>query len=115
MGMEDPFGGAAPAVGMGAMDPNALGAGGAGGQRAAGGALKEIGFLTVTCKALNLKRYSPSANREFVEALQTNFQSATNLFLPAGTTLTNQIVEVELTNHTFNFNVTLQLKDVFRF
>jgi type IV pilus assembly protein PilM len=115
MGMEDPFGGATPAVGLGAMDPNVLGAGGAGGQRAAGGALKEIGFLTVTCKALNLKRYSPSANREFVEALQTNFQSATNLFLPAGTTLTNQIVEVELTNHTFNFNVTLQLKDVFRF
>ena len=69
----------------------------------------------MTCKALNLKRHSPSANREFVEALQTNFQSATNLFLPEGTTLTNRIDEVELTNHTFSFSVILQLKDVIRF
>lgn len=69
----------------------------------------------MTLTALNLKqRCSPSANREFIEVLQTNFQSVTNLFLPAGTTLTNQIVDVDLTNHTFSFSVTLQLKDVFR-
>ncbi|MBI5773047.1 MAG: type IV pilus assembly protein PilM [Verrucomicrobia bacterium] len=88
---------------------------GAAGQPAVVGGIKEIGFLNVTCKALNLKRHSPSANREFVEALQTNFQSATNLFLPEGTTLTNRIDEVELTNHTFGFSVILQLKDVIRF
>ncbi len=105
MAMEDPIGGAA-------MTP----AGAAGGvQPAAGSGPREIGFISVTCEALNLKRYSPSANREFVEALQTNFQSATNFFLPEGTSLTNQIAEVELTNHTFSFSVTLQLKDVFRF
>ncbi len=76
---------------------------------------KEIGFLNLTFKALNLKRYSPSANREFVEALQTNFQSATNLFLAEGTTLTNRVEEVELTNYTFGFSVTLQLKEPIRF
>ncbi len=104
MGMEvDAFGGAAMAAPA------------AGGQRGGAGGQKEIGFLNVTCKALNLKRFSPSANREFVEALQTNFQSATNLFLPAGTTLTNRIDEVDLTNHTFGFSVTLELKDKFRF
>jgi type IV pilus assembly protein PilM len=101
--MEDPFGGAGGLPGAAPAAP----------QASAGP--REIGFISVTCEALNLKRYSPSANREFVEALQTNFQSATNLFLPEGTTLTNQIAEVELTNHTFNFSVTLQLKDVFRF
>ena len=104
--MEDPFGGAAmaPAGAAGGVQPAGAGAG-----------PREIGFISVTCEALNLKRYSPSANREFVEALQTNFQSATNFFLPEGTSLTNQIAEVELTNHTFSFSVTLQLKDVFRF
>ncbi|NDF01685.1 MAG: hypothetical protein EB034_25990 [Verrucomicrobia bacterium] len=62
-----------------------------------------------------MKRYSPSANREFVESLQTNFQAATNLFLADGTTLTNRVEEVELTNHTFGFSVTLQLKEAIRF
>lgn len=76
---------------------------------------KEISFLNLTCRALNLKKFSPSANREFVEALQTNFQATTNLFLPEGTTLTNRVEEVELTNHTFGFSVTLQLKAPIRF
>lgn len=76
---------------------------------------KEILYLNLTCRGLNLKKFSPSANREFVEALQTNFQAATNLFLPEGTTLTNRVDEVELTNHTFGFSVTLQLKTPIRF
>ena len=86
-----------------------------GAQAAAAAGPKEIGFLNLTCRALNLKRFSASANREFVESLQTNFQSATNLFLPEGTTLTNRVEEVELTNHTFGFSVTLQLKEPIRF
>lgn len=100
-----------PPMAMGAAPM--FGAGGA--QAAAAAGPKEIGFLNVSCRALNLKRYSPSANREFVEALQTNFQAATNLFLAEGTTLTNRIDEVELTNHTFGFSVTLQLKEAIRF
>lgn len=103
----------APMAPMAPMAPNMNMLGG--GQPVAVAGPKEIGFINLTFKALNLKRYSPSANREFVEALQTNFQSATNLFLREGTTLTNRIDEVELTNHTFGFSVTLQLKDVIRF
>ncbi|MEN9572821.1 MAG: hypothetical protein RL514_676 [Verrucomicrobiota bacterium] len=76
---------------------------------------KEITALNLTCRALNLKKISPSANREFVESLQTNFQAATNFFLVEGTTLTNKVDEVELTNHTFGFSVTLRLKTVLRF
>lgn len=87
--------------------------GGAGAAAAAGP--KEITALNLTCRALNLKKISPSANREFVEALQTNFQAATNLFLAEGTSLTNSVAEVELTNHTFGFSVTLRLKTPLRF
>jgi type IV pilus assembly protein PilM len=94
--------------------PGAMGMGVPGAAAAAAGP-KEISFLNLSCRALNLKRYSPSANREFIEALQTNFWNATNLCIQAGTTLTNRIDEVELTNHTFGFSVTLQLKDVIRY
>jgi len=109
----DPFGGGPPIAPFGGGPPMTANA--AGGQPGSAGVQREIGFLNLTLTALNLKqRCSPSANREFIEVLQTNFQSVTNLFLPAGTTLTNQIVDVDLTNHTFSFSVTLQLKDVFR-
>lgn len=104
----------APMAPMNPMNPmNPFGAGGA--QAAVATGPKEIGFINVNFRALNLKRYSPSANREFVEALQTNFQAATNFFVAEGTTLTNRIDEVELTNHTFGFSVTLQLKEAIRF
>lgn len=76
---------------------------------------REITFLNLSCRALNQKRFSASGNREFVECLQTNFQAATNYFLAEGTTLTNRVEEVELTNHTFGFSVTLQLKEPIRF
>lgn len=82
---------------------------GAGGPAAIVGP-REITFLNLTCRALNQKRLSASGNREFVECLQTNFQGATNFFIAEGTTLTNRVEEVELTNHTFGFSVTLQLK-----
>jgi len=109
-----PLGGPPPGFGQPGLPMGmGMGAGGAGAQVPAGP--KEIGFLNLTCRALNLKRFSASANREFVESLQTNFQSATNLFLPEGTTLTNRVEEVDLTNHTFGFSVTLQLKEPIRF
>ena len=76
---------------------------------------KEISDINMAFRALNLKRFSPSANVEFIQSLQTNFWAATNLFLAEGTTLTNRVEEVELTNHTFGFSVTLQLKDPIKF
>jgi type IV pilus assembly protein PilM len=122
-----PIGGEAAQLGGGAIPPGSMPPGfgppgmgmgigmAAGAQAAVPAGPKEIGFLNLNCRALNLKRFSASANREFVESLQTNFQSATNLFLPEGTTLTNRVDEVELTNHTFGFSVTLQLKEPIRF
>lgn len=116
-GMDGGMAGMAPLPGAGAppMGAPPMGMGLGGGAPAAGSGPRQIGILNVTCRALNLKRYSPSANREFVESLQTNFQAATNLFLADGTTLTNRVEEVELTNHTFGFSVTLQLKEAIRF
>ena len=93
-GMADPQAGAAPSGADGAA---------------------QIEFLNLTCKALNLKRFSASANREFVESLQNNFQAATHLFNPDGTTHTNRVEEVELTNYTFGFSVTLRLKEPIRY
>lgn len=106
-----PLGGPPPGFGLPGMG---MGMGVAAGAQAPTGP-REIGYLNLSCRALNLKRFSASANREFVESLQTNFQSATNLFLPEGTTLTNRVEEVDLTNHTFGFSVTLQLKEPIRF
>lgn len=83
------------------------------GQPAAGP--REIGFLNLNCRALNLLRYSASANNEFINNLHTNFQAATNLFIAEGTILTNRIEQVDPTNHTFGFSVTLQLKYPIRF
>ena len=109
--VDDGMGGMLPPGGMGLGMPGGPGAPGAG----AAVPMKSVGSLNLTCRALNLKRYSPSANREFIESLQTNFVAATNLFLAEGTQLTNRVEEVELTNHTFSFSVTLQLKEVLKF
>ncbi len=117
-GAKKPMGGGgedgmAPPMAPPGFSPAGMMMGGTGAAAAAGP--KEITALNLTCRALNLKKVSPSANREFVEALQTNFQAATNLFLAEGTTLTNRVDEVELTNHTFGFSVTLRLKTPLRF
>ncbi|NBV24324.1 MAG: type IV pilus assembly protein PilM [Proteobacteria bacterium] len=112
---DDGMGGMAPGAGAVPMGGLPMGMGAPGGAPAANAGPRQIGALNLTCRALNLKRFSPSANREFVESLQTNFQAATNLFLAEGTTLTNRVEEVELTNHTFGFSVTLQLKEAIRF
>ena len=105
---DDGMGGMLPPGGMGLGMPGAPGAG-------AAVPMKSVGTLNMTFRALNMKRYSPSANREFIESLQTNIVAATNLFLADGTQLTNRVEDVELTNHTFTFSVTLQLKEVLKF
>ena len=86
--------------------------GGLPGQQAVVGA-KEIAFLSVSCRALNLVRYTANANNVFVNNLHTNFQAATNLFVAEGTALAQAIEDT--TNHTFGFNIVLQLKNPIRF
>jgi len=76
---------------------------------------REIAFLNLNCRALNLLRYAPEGNSVFVNNLASNFVAVTNLFLPEGTTLTNKIEQVDPTNHTFSFSLTLQLKNPIRF
>ena len=76
---------------------------------------REIRFLNLNCRALNLLRYAAEGNSVFVNNLSSNFVAATNLFLPEGTTLTNRVEQVDSTNHTFGFSVTLQLKNPIRF
>jgi type IV pilus assembly protein PilM len=76
---------------------------------------REIRFLNLNCRALNLLRYAAEGNSVFVNNLATNFVQATNLFLAEGTTLTNRVEQVDSTNYTFGFSVTLQLKQPIRF
>ena len=71
-------------------------------------------FLNLSCRAINMKRASPTANQEFVYALQSEFKTNV-LFEAAGTTLTNRIEDVDITAHTFSFAVTLQLKKPIKF
>ncbi len=73
-----------------------------------------ISFLNLDCRAINMSRYSPSANSEFVLALQNQFKT-NELFAAEGTTLTNRIETVEATSVTFGFAVTLQLRKPIRF
>lgn len=76
---------------------------------------REITFLNLNCRALNMLRYAAEANSVFVNNLASNFVAQTNLFLPEGTTLTNRVEQVDPTNYTFGFSLTLQLKKPIRF
>ncbi|MBM3831583.1 MAG: type IV pilus assembly protein PilM [Verrucomicrobia bacterium] len=114
-----------PASGLGAGFPGAplgpasgMGAGISGaqpGQPVVPAGPREIAFLNLNCRALNLLRYAPEGNSVFVNNLASNFVAVTNLFLPEGTILTNKIEQVDPTNHTFTFSLTLQLKNPIRF
>jgi len=99
-----------PASGLGAGFPGAQP-----GQPVVPAGPREIAFLNLNCRALNLLRYAPEGNSVFVNNLASNFVAVTNLFLPEGTTLTNKIEQVDPTNHTFSFSLTLQLKNPIRF
>jgi hypothetical protein len=69
----------------------------------------EISVVTVRCRAVNLKRYSPTANDELVFAVQTELQSSA-MFDNTETKLSGQIEAVEEAAVTFSFGVTLKLK-----
>jgi type IV pilus assembly protein PilM len=110
-GMAAPPGMAPPGMAPPGMAPPGF-PGGLPGQQAVVGP-KEIAFLSVSCRALNLVRYTANANNVFVNNLHTNFQAATNLFVAEGTALAQAIEDT--TNHTFGFNIVLQLKNPIRF
>ena len=93
--------------GFGAPPGGATGFGGSGAAAAPTGP-KMVEAMNLTCRALNLIKYSAAANEQFVQALQNAFKTNA-IFSPMGTTLTNQIEQVGITNITFGFNVSLQL------
>ena len=70
---------------------------------------EKVGFLNLTCKALNLMRFSPSANTEFGFALQKSFQT-NELFLDSETGLVGSLEMVTPTNSTYRFNMVLRLQ-----
>ncbi|PAW91457.1 MAG: hypothetical protein B9S33_00780 [Pedosphaera sp. Tous-C6FEB] len=110
-GMAAPPGMAPPGMAPAGMTPPGF-PGGLPGQQVVVGP-KEIAFLSVSCRALNLVRYTANANNVFVNNLHTNFQAVSNLFVAEGTALAQAIEDT--TNHTFGFNIILQLKNPIRF
>ncbi len=70
----------------------------------------EIVTINLTCSAVNLKKYSPTANRKLISDLQAQLQSKTNLFEPDETKTGRTYTEPEAEALTFNFDVTLKLK-----
>ncbi|PYL00562.1 MAG: hypothetical protein DME19_04710 [Verrucomicrobia bacterium] len=70
----------------------------------------EISVVTVKCRGLNLKRYSPTANDDLAYAVEHQLQHSTNYFDPKETKLSGPIEQVDETNSvTFSFGVTLKL------
>jgi len=69
----------------------------------------EISVITVKCRGLNLKRFSPTANDELVYAVEKQLQ-ASPMFDPKETKLSGQIESVEDNATTFGFGVNLKLK-----
>ena len=70
---------------------------------------EKVGFLNLTCRALNLMRLSPSANTEFCFKLQRTFQE-NEMFLDSETGLVGSLEMVTPTNATFRFNMVLRLQ-----
>ena len=70
----------------------------------------EISVVTVKCRGLNLKRYSPTANDDLAYAVEHQLQRSTNYFDAKETKLSGPIEQVDETNSvTFSFGVTLKL------
>jgi type IV pilus assembly protein PilM len=70
----------------------------------------EIAVITVKCRGLNLKKYSPTANDELAFAVQKELQ-ASPLFDSKETKLSGDIEQVDATSSTtFSFGVTLKFK-----
>jgi type IV pilus assembly protein PilM len=70
----------------------------------------EIDTINLTCAAVNLKKFSPTANRVLIDALQDSLQSRTNLFVPAETKTGATFTEPDAEAPTFYFEFTLKLR-----
>jgi hypothetical protein len=69
----------------------------------------EIAVITIKCRGLNLKKYSPTANNDLAYAVQKELQDSP-LFDPKETKVSGDIESVDETAITFSFGVTLKLK-----
>jgi type IV pilus assembly protein PilM len=70
----------------------------------------EISTINLYCSAVNLKKYSPTANRNLIDAFQDSLQSRTNLFVPEETKTGATFTEPDADAVTFNFEFTLKLR-----
>ena len=69
----------------------------------------EIAVITMKCRGLNLKKYSPTANNDLAYAVEKELQESP-LFDRKETKLSGDIESVDETAVTFSFGVTLKLK-----
>src|SRR6266568_2481989 len=69
----------------------------------------EIAVITIKCRGLNLKRFSPTANNDLAYAVEKELQESP-LFDRKETKLSGDIESVDETAVTFSFGVTLKLK-----
>ncbi len=69
----------------------------------------EIAVITIKCRGLNLKRYSPTANNDLAYAVEKELQESP-LFDRKETKLSGDIESVDETAVTFSFGVTLKFK-----
>src|SRR2546422_152078 len=69
----------------------------------------EIAVITMKCRGLNLKKYSPTANNDLAYAVEKELQESP-LFDRKETKLSGDIESVDETAITFSFGVTLKLK-----
>jgi len=85
----------------GARSAAALSSGGTGGC--------EISMIVLTCRGVDLTHLAPAANSQLAYALEQALKKQTDVFDPAGTTLSPQI-NAEEGKFTFSFDVTVKLK-----
>jgi len=69
----------------------------------------EIAVITIKCRGLNLKRFSPTANNDLAYAVEKELQESP-LFDRKETKLSGDIESVDETAVTFSFGVTLKFK-----
>jgi hypothetical protein len=69
----------------------------------------EIAVITVKCRGLNLKKYSPTANNDLAYAVEKELQESP-IFDRKETKLSGDIESVDESAVTFSFGVTLKLK-----
>jgi len=69
----------------------------------------EISMIVLTCRGVDLTHLAPAANSQLAYALEQALKKQTDVFDPAGTTLSPQI-NAEEGKFTFSFDVTVKLK-----